>query len=196
MALADGPLQVAVAGGSIGGLCAGLALQRIAGAEVDIYERHVGEVETRGAGIVGQPELSFYGSATPQSCRPRAASCGAISNRMAAREASKSCRNASPPGRRSSREIAGRGLITADLLVCAEGAQSPTRRRLLPDATSDYAGYVAWRGTLDEAVAPAELARFFDDTFPFSEARSGGHILVYYIPGASADPTRGKRRLK
>jgi len=44
MALADGPLQVAVAGGSIGGLCAGLALQRIAGAEVDIYERHVGEV--------------------------------------------------------------------------------------------------------------------------------------------------------
>ena len=81
------------------------------------------------------------------------------------------------------------------LLVCADGAQSPTRRRLLPDATSDYAGYVAWRGTLDEAVAPVELARFFDDTFTFSEARSGGHILVYYIPGASADPARGKRRL-
>jgi hypothetical protein len=39
------------------------------------------------------------------------------------------------------------------------------------------------------------LARFFDDTFTFSEARSGGHILVYYIPGASADSTRGKRRL-
>jgi hypothetical protein len=37
-------------------------------------------------------------------------------------------------------EIAGRGLITADLLVCADGAQSPTRRLLLPDATSDYAG--------------------------------------------------------
>ena len=92
-------------------------------------------------------------------------------------------------------EIAGRGLITADLLVCADGAQSPTRRLLLPDATSDYAGYVAWRGILEEAVAPAELARFFDDTFTFSEARSGGHILVYYIPGASADSTRGKRRL-
>ena len=36
MALADGPLQVAVAGGSIGGPCAGLALQRIAGAEVEV----------------------------------------------------------------------------------------------------------------------------------------------------------------
>jgi 2-polyprenyl-6-methoxyphenol hydroxylase-like FAD-dependent oxidoreductase len=84
-------------------------------------------------------------------------------------------------------EIAGRGQITADLLVCVDGAQSSTRRLLLPDATSDYAGYVAWRGTLDEAVAPAELARFFDDTFTFSEARSGGHILVYYIPGALSE---------
>jgi hypothetical protein len=42
------------------------------------------------------------------SVRPRAAGCGAISNRMAAREASKSCRNASPPGRRSSRRFAAR----------------------------------------------------------------------------------------
>ena len=61
MSRADGPLQVAVAGGSIGGLCAGLALHRIAGAEVVIYERHVGEVETRGAGIVVQPELTHHG---------------------------------------------------------------------------------------------------------------------------------------
>jgi 2-polyprenyl-6-methoxyphenol hydroxylase-like FAD-dependent oxidoreductase len=37
------------------------------------------------------------------------------------------------------------------LLVCADGAQSPTRRRLLPDVQPIYAGYVAWRGTLDEA---------------------------------------------
>ena len=86
-------------------------------------------------------------------------------------------------------------MILRAQVMAEDGAQSPTRRLLLPDATSDYAGYVAWRGTLDEAVAPAELARFFDDTFTFSEARSGGHILVYYIPGASADSTRGKRRL-
>ena len=39
---------------------AGLALQRIAGAEADIYESHVGEVETRGAGIVVQP-LTHHG---------------------------------------------------------------------------------------------------------------------------------------
>jgi 2-polyprenyl-6-methoxyphenol hydroxylase-like FAD-dependent oxidoreductase len=225
MAMADGPLQVAVAGGSIGGLCAGLALQRIAGAEVDIYERHVGEVETRGAGIVVQPELTQLlrlvdaAELPTTGCRVRRylepdggeGSEQVMPQRFTSWEAIfQTLRGAFPDGRyhvgaalgafdtvdgRIKAEIAGRGLITADLLVCADGAQSPTRRRLLPDATSDYAGYVAWRGTLDEAVAPAELARFFDDTFTFSEARSGGHILVYYIPGASADSTRGKRRL-
>ena len=225
MAMADGPLQVAVAGGSIGGLCSGLALQRIAGAEVDIYERHVGEVETRGAGIVVQPELTQLlrlvdaAELPTTGCEVRRylepdggeGSEQVMPQRFTSWEAIfQTLRGAFPDGRyhvgaalgafdtvdcRIKAEIAGRGLITADLLVCADGAQSPTRRLLLPDATSDYAGYVAWRGTLDEAVAPAELARFFDDTFTFSEARSGGHILVYYIPGASADSTRGKRRL-
>jgi 2-polyprenyl-6-methoxyphenol hydroxylase-like FAD-dependent oxidoreductase len=109
MAMADGPLQVAVAGGSIGGLCAGLALQRIAGAEVDIYERHVGEVETRGAGIVVQPELTQLlrlvdaAELPTTGCEVRR-----YLDRMEAREASKSCRNASPPGRRSSRRYAAR----------------------------------------------------------------------------------------
>jgi 2-polyprenyl-6-methoxyphenol hydroxylase-like FAD-dependent oxidoreductase len=58
-----------------------------------------------------------------------------------------------------------------------------------------YAGYVAWRGTLDEAEAPPGLAAFFDDAFTFSEARSGGHILAYLIPGENADPSPGRRRL-
>ena len=40
-----------------------------------------------------------------------------------------------------------------------------------------------WRGTLDEADATKELARFIEDAFTFSEARSGGHILTYFIPG-------------
>jgi len=38
--------------------------------------------------------------------------------------------------------------------------------------------------------------RFFDDAFTFCEARSAGHILVYFIPGDDADTTPGKRRLK
>ena len=50
-------LRVVVAGGSLGGLCAGVAL-RGQGANVDIFERNPGEMENRGAGIVVQPELT------------------------------------------------------------------------------------------------------------------------------------------
>src|ERR1700719_144225 len=49
-------LRIAVAGGSIGGLCAGLAL-RGAGFDVQVYERVAGPMEPRGAGIVVQGEL-------------------------------------------------------------------------------------------------------------------------------------------
>jgi 2-polyprenyl-6-methoxyphenol hydroxylase-like FAD-dependent oxidoreductase len=45
-----------------------------------------------------------------------------------------------------SADVEGRGRIEADVLVSADGAQSLTRRRLLPDVASRYAGYVAWRG--------------------------------------------------
>jgi 2-polyprenyl-6-methoxyphenol hydroxylase-like FAD-dependent oxidoreductase len=52
----DRRLQIAVAGGSIGGLCAGLALHG-SGFDVNVYERHPGPMDTRGAGIVVQGEL-------------------------------------------------------------------------------------------------------------------------------------------
>src|SRR5215468_9360385 len=50
------PLRVAVAGGSIGGLCAGIALRGI-GCEVEVYERTLGAMTSRGAGIVVQDDL-------------------------------------------------------------------------------------------------------------------------------------------
>ena len=53
----DAPLKVTIAGGSIGGMCAGIALRGI-GADVEIFERSAGPMETRGAGIVVQPHLT------------------------------------------------------------------------------------------------------------------------------------------
>jgi 2-polyprenyl-6-methoxyphenol hydroxylase-like FAD-dependent oxidoreductase len=44
-------LRVAINGGSIGGLCASIALHG-RGAALDIYKRFPGPLETRGAGIV------------------------------------------------------------------------------------------------------------------------------------------------
>jgi 2-polyprenyl-6-methoxyphenol hydroxylase-like FAD-dependent oxidoreductase len=49
MSGAEGPFRIAVAGGSIGGLCAGLAL-RGAGFDVQVYERVAGPMETARAG--------------------------------------------------------------------------------------------------------------------------------------------------
>src|SRR5271168_1457821 len=56
MSGAEGPLRIAVAGGSIGGLCTGLALGG-AGFNVQVYECVAGPMETRGAGIVVQGDL-------------------------------------------------------------------------------------------------------------------------------------------
>src|SRR5260370_38949368 len=52
----DHKFAVTVAGGSIGGLCAGIALRGI-GCEGDIHERVAGPMEMQGAGIVVQGEV-------------------------------------------------------------------------------------------------------------------------------------------
>lgn len=216
--------KIAIAGGSIGGLSAGVALDT-AGFDVQVYERDPGPMNTRGAGIVVQSELLSLlrnSSAAPlpvTHCRVRryldsAGGDGQVQpapQQFTSWEAIYATLKAAFPADRYhmgaalsevslldgkiAAEIEGHGQISADLLVCADGAQSPSRRRLLPQVRSDYAGYVAWRGVLDEADTPHELKSFFDDAFTFSEARSGGHILVYFIPGEGADPSPGKRRL-
>src|SRR3989442_13566690 len=52
-------LRVVVVGGSLGGLCAGLAL-RCVGCDVEIFERSSSELKDRGAGLVVQMELLQY----------------------------------------------------------------------------------------------------------------------------------------
>src|SRR3981081_3439994 len=211
------PLRIAVAGGSIGGLCAGLAL-RGAGFDVQVYERVGGPMEMRGAGIVVQGELidllrTHSAGALPTThCRVRRylspeggegevqrgpqdfSSWEAIYRTLAVAFPSDRYHRGATLTDFVNGEgageghIDGKGLVEADCLVAADGAQSPPRRRFLPDLSSTYAGYVAWRGTLDEADAPPDLVRFFDDAFTFSEARSAGHILAYFIPGDGNSP--------
>lgn len=220
----DAPLRIAVAGGSIGGLSAGVALHG-AGFDVQVHERTPGPMETRGAGIVVQGELLqlLRNNGAPPlpttQCSVRryldpAGGDGQVQSSPQAFtswEAIYTTLRAALPadhyhmgsilsdieGRDDAVSFATNGplRVEADVLVCADGAQSATRRRLLPDVVPSYAGYVAWRGTLDESDAPADLVDYFDDTFTFSEARSGGHILVYLIPGDGAATAPGQRRL-
>ena len=53
------PLQIAIAGGSIGGLTAGILLHEL-GHDVHIYERSTSALEGRGAGIVVLPMTERY----------------------------------------------------------------------------------------------------------------------------------------
>src|SRR6202171_2714304 len=174
------PLRVTIAGGSIGGLCAGVALRGI-GADVHIYERVAGPMETRGAGIVVQGDLvhllrQHHAPDLPMTaCRVRryldpeggAGTTQAMPQQFTSWEAIyKTLRATFPDDRyhmgaavsdveqQGSQVIAtlnGERKVTSDLLLAADGANSALRHRFVPDAAPNYAGYVAWRGTLDES---------------------------------------------
>jgi 2-polyprenyl-6-methoxyphenol hydroxylase-like FAD-dependent oxidoreductase len=221
---ADNNFAVTIAGGSIGGLSAGIALRGI-GCDVNIYERVAGPMQMQGAGIVVQGEilrlLREHGSPplAITSCRGRRyldpeggdGVFQSMPQEFTSWEAIYKSLRASFPddryhtgsqlalptlnGSRVATKLATGKTIESDLFVAADGSNSDVRQRLLPEVRPNYAGYVAWRGTLDEADAAPRLRCFFDDSFTFSAARSGGHILVYFIPGAAADVRAGHRRL-
>lgn len=79
-----------------------------------------------------------------------------------------------------------------DLLVCADGVNSPARARLLPDVTPSYAGYVAWRGTIPERdLTPASFT-VLRDAITY-QVLDHSHILVYPIPGLDGSLAEGER---
>ena len=79
-----------------------------------------------------------------------------------------------------------------DLLVLADGVQSTGRRQLFPGVEPAYAGYLAWRGTVDEKDLPAGVRDRLDDTITYV-LMPNSHALVYPIPGADGRVDRGHR---
>ena len=86
------------------------------------------------------------------------------------------------------------GEEACDLLVGADGTHSACRRLLLPGAVPEYAGYVAWRGLVEESRLHPSLARTFSGKFTFFLGE-GTQILCYLIPGPSGELARGERLL-
>jgi 2-polyprenyl-6-methoxyphenol hydroxylase-like FAD-dependent oxidoreductase len=85
----------------------------------------------------------------------------------------------------------GRG--RADWLIGADGIRSGIRRQLLPALEPAYAGYVAWRGLIEEramsAAARMALCRHLAFCLP-----PGEQMLGYPVPGADEAIAPGQRR--
>ncbi|MEQ1647778.1 MAG: FAD binding domain-containing protein [Hyphomicrobiaceae bacterium] len=83
--------------------------------------------------------------------------------------------------------------IAADLLIGADGIRSSVRAQLLPTAVPAYAGYVAWRGLIDEANFSAKSHAALMDYFTFY-LPPGEQILGYPVAGTGLELEAGQRR--
>jgi 2-polyprenyl-6-methoxyphenol hydroxylase-like FAD-dependent oxidoreductase len=213
-----------VIGGSLAGLFAGTLLRSI-GWQVDIYERSPHSLDSRGGGIVLQPDVveafqragiadevplgvvaheRYYlnrdGSiAQPMPMRQTLTSWNLLYGSMRRHfpaehyHQGKHLTEIAQDGTQATAMFADGTHETGDLLVGADGPTSTIRHLLLPDYTPQYAGYVAYRGLVDEreldpATAKLLTARFVFYQFPNS------HILQYVIPGENESLIPGERR--
>ncbi|MDH0682995.1 MULTISPECIES: FAD binding domain-containing protein [Achromobacter] len=89
-------------------------------------------------------------------------------------------------------EFVGGARVSADLVIAADGLRSTIRQALLPEVRPEYAGYIAWRGLVEEsALSPRtrqELCPYFAFGLPPHE-----QMIAYPVAG-SADAEAGARR--
>jgi 2-polyprenyl-6-methoxyphenol hydroxylase-like FAD-dependent oxidoreductase len=84
-------------------------------------------------------------------------------------------------------------VLRADLVIAADGFRSAIREQFLPDVKLQYAGYVAWRGLVDEAsLSPATREALFDKFAFCLPPRE--QILGYPVAGQGNSTTPGDRR--
>lgn len=212
-----------VIGGSLGGLFAGLMLRSI-GWQVNIYERSAHNLDSRGGGVVLQPDvveafqragidtqalgvvaheryyLNSDGSiAQPMPMRQMLTSWNLLYGSMRRHfpvehyHVGKQLSGIQQAAEQVTATFTDGTRDTADLLIGADGPNSTVRHQFLPDVHYQYAGYVAYRGLVNEADLEAEAATLFTERFVFYQFPNS-HILEYVIPGENESLEPGLRR--
>src|SRR5882757_2284310 len=216
--------QAIVIGGSLGGLFAGEILRSI-GWRVEIYERSTHELDSRGGGLVLQPQVLQvlrraqvpYDTSIGVLARERiyVDREGRIVQRQHMPQTQTSWTSLYAAMRRhfpSSHYHQGAQLASfeqdaagvraqladgrsahGDLLIAADGGGSTVRQALLPEVEPSYAGYVAWRGLVEERDLPSAAAQVLVERFSFFNYPNA-HILCYMVPGAGESIAPGERR--
>lgn len=214
--------RVLVAGGSLGGLTAGLVLGDV-GCRVDVYERSRDLLTGRGVGIVAHPATVRYslerGGADPTS--PVRFMRYLDRSGEIAHEERTSFRFTSyyslyhdllrllgedryhlghevvgfeQTPREVTVELADGRRESCELLVCADGIHSTARDRLLPDLERRYAGYVGWRGVVKESELADDVRSALSDALVYYVIPHS-HMLTYPIPGAGGSLEPGERTI-
>ena len=83
--------------------------------------------------------------------------------------------------------------VRADMLIGADGVRSTVRRQMFPDVDLIYAGYIGWRGMVEEAALTPSAHALIFHRFGWG-LLDREHILGCPVPGAFDDLTPGRRR--
>lgn len=213
-----------IIGGSLGGLFMATLL-RASGWEVDVFERSTAELDSRGGGIVLQPDvlhalryagvrpghalgvmsherlyLRRDGSIAHQQLMPQMqTSWNTLYNTlMASFPEAHYHRGAqlisfNQHDQRVSACFADGRRAEGDLLIGADGAGSTVRQLLLPGMKPSYAGYVVWRGLIEERRLPDTAARLLRENFVFQQDPQS-LMLDYMVPGLDGSVAEQQRR--
>ncbi|MGQ7935987.1 FAD binding domain-containing protein [Paraburkholderia sp. D1E] len=81
----------------------------------------------------------------------------------------------------------------ADIVIAADGFKSAIRERFLPDIKLEYAGYVAWRGLVDEMSLSQQTREALFEKFAFCLPQRE-QIIGYPVAGQGNSTSSGERR--